>query len=201
MGKLACFVNLELGIVVAAVAIERRSRAWSSRKSRWSRRGRAGRIPPTEAIAWYRSPAINGYRDEIADGAPGDLVMAGLRQVAERAALVTRYLIARGGRLVFGSDTPSGPTYANPPGLNGYLELRRLANGGVTLDRLLAAATIHGARAFQLDSLYGTIEVGKVANLLLLEKDPLATADAYDAIRTVISRGRPYDRASLAANR
>ncbi|MEZ4588909.1 MAG: amidohydrolase family protein [Gemmatimonadales bacterium] len=162
---------------------------------------RLGRVVPAGAIARYRSRASDSYRAEIAGGAPDRAVMAGLRAGAEGAALVTRYLIARGGRLVFGSDTPSGPTYANPPGLNGFLELERLAAGGVPLDRLLAAATIDAARAFALGSLYGTIEVGKVANLLLLAKDPLAAVDAYDAIDAVISRGRAIGRASLAADR
>ena len=47
--------------------------------------------------------------------------------VANHGASATRYLVSHGGRLVFGSDTPSGPTYGNPPGLNGFLELERLA--------------------------------------------------------------------------
>src|SRR4029453_9201053 len=88
--------------------------------------------------------------------------------VARHGASATRYLVAHGGRLVFGSDTPSGPTYGNPPGLNGFLELERLAAAGVPLPRLLEGATIEAARAFHLDSLYGTVDAGKVANLVLL---------------------------------
>ena len=100
---------------------------------------------------------------------------------------------------MFGSDTPSGPTFGNPPGLNGFLELERLAGAGIPLDRLLASATIEAARAFHLDDRYGTIEVGKVANLLLLRANPLETVEAYDAIDLVISRGQVLERAALAA--
>jgi imidazolonepropionase-like amidohydrolase len=159
---------------------------------------RLAKVVPAGVLAWYRSPAGQTLGAEMAAGRPRDQVRQGMMKAAERAALVTRYLVDRGGRLVFGSDTPSGPTYANPPGLNGYLELARLAAARIPLDRLLAAATIETARAFRLDSLYGTVEVGKVANLLLLAKDPLATAAAYDAIDLVISRGRPIERVSLA---
>ena len=106
--------------------------------------------------------------------------------------------MAHGGRLVFGSDTPSAPTYGNPPRLNGFLELERLAAAGVPLPRLLEGATLEAARAFHLDRRYGTIEAGKVANLLLLRANPLATVEAYDAIDLVIVRGRVIDRSVLA---
>jgi imidazolonepropionase-like amidohydrolase len=107
--------------------------------------------------------------------------------------------VAHGGRLLFGSDTPSGLTYGNPPGLNGYLELERLAEAGIPLDRLFRAATIEVAKAFRLDRRYGTVEPGKVANLLLLRANPLETVEAYDAIDLVVSRGEVLDRAALAA--
>jgi imidazolonepropionase-like amidohydrolase len=107
--------------------------------------------------------------------------------------------VSHGGRLVFGSDTPSAPTYGNPPGLNGFLELERLAAAGIPLPRLLEGATIEAARAFHLDSLYGTVERVKVANLLLLRADPLKTVEAYDAIDLVVVRGRLVDRSVLAA--
>jgi imidazolonepropionase-like amidohydrolase len=119
--------------------------------------------------------------------------------VADHGASTTRYLVSHGGRLVFGSDTPSGPTYGNPPGLNGFLELERLAAAGVPLPRLLEGATIEAARAFHLDSLYGTIEAGKVANLVLLRGNPLETVEAYDAIDLVVVRGKVVDRSALAA--
>ena len=119
--------------------------------------------------------------------------------MADHGALVARYLVAHGGRFVFGSDTPSGPTFGNPPGLNGVLELERLARAGIPLDRLLGAATIEAARAFRLDSLYGTVETGKVANLLLLRANPLETVEAYKAIDLVVVRGKVLERSALAA--
>jgi imidazolonepropionase-like amidohydrolase len=123
-----------------------------------------------------------------------------MRRVSDHGALAARYLASHGGRLLFGSDTPSGPTFGNPPGLNGFLELERLAGAGIPLDRLLASATIEAARVFHLQRRYGTIEPGKVANLLLLRANPLETVAAYDAIDLVISRGQVLERARLTAS-
>ena len=48
-----------------------------------------------------------------------------------RASATLGYFAANGGRLLFGSDTPSDPTFANPPGLNGRLEMSNwIAAGG-----------------------------------------------------------------------
>jgi hypothetical protein len=52
----------------------------------------------------------------------------------------TRYLAQKGAFFLFGSDTPSGPTPGNLPGLNGYQEMQRLVAAGVSLRQLLEAA-------------------------------------------------------------
>ena len=163
---------------------------------------RLGRVLPRTLTAWYRTPGGQAYAREVRGrfGAADDgRIRRIFRQVSDHGAVAARYLLARGGRLVFGSDTPSGPTYGNPPGLNGFLELERLAGAGIPLDRLLASATIEAAKAFHLERRYGSIEAGKVANLLLLRANPLETADAYDAIDLVISRGVVLRRETLAA--
>jgi imidazolonepropionase-like amidohydrolase len=163
---------------------------------------RLARVLPRPLIAWYRTPAGQTFAIEMRRGFGGagdERIRRVFQGVAEHGASATRYLVSRGGRLVFGSDTPSGPTFGNPPGLNGYLELERLAAAGVPLPRLLEGATIEAARAFHLDSLYGTVEAGKVANLLLLRGNPLETVKAYDAIDLVVVRGKMVARSVLAA--
>lgn len=163
---------------------------------------RLGRVLPRSMIDWYRTPAGQAYATEMRGGfgkASDQRIRKIFRRVADHGAHAARYLVARGGRLVFGSDTPSGPTFGNPPGLNGFLELERLARAGVPLDRLFAAATIDAARTFRLDGLYGTVEQGKVANLLLLRTNPLERVEAYDAIDLVVVRGKVVERSTLAA--
>ena len=110
------------------------------------------------------------------------------------------YMAAQGGRILFGSDTPSDDVYTNPPGYNGYLELREMEAAGVPPARILAAATLENARLVHVEDRYGTVEAGKVASLLLLREDPLASTAAFDTIETVLVRGRVVPRAALSAS-
>lgn len=102
-----------------------------------------------------------------------------------RVRLVLAYLAGKEANFLFGTDTPASPTYGNLPGLNGYLEMLQLRKAGLSLKQIFRAATINNARQFKIDSQVGTIEPGKVANLLLLRKSPLDSLDAYDSIVTI----------------
>ena len=108
------------------------------------------------------------------------------------------YLAGKDANFLFGTDTPSAPTYGNLPGLNGYLEMQQLQRAGLSLQQIFRAATINNAREFKLDSQLGTIEPGKIANLVLLKKSPLESVDAYDNIVTVWVHGKLVSRDSLA---
>ena len=111
------------------------------------------------------------------------------------------YLAAHGGRLLFGSDTPSAPTYANPAGLNGRLEMDRWIAAGASAKQVFRAATLDNAAFFKLTADIGTVEVGKRADLLLLAENPGDNVSAFDRIELVIVSGRPIRRDDLAANR
>jgi imidazolonepropionase-like amidohydrolase len=114
--------------------------------------------------------------------------------------LVVGYLASKDADFLFGTDTPSAPTYGNLPGLNGYLEMQQLQNAGLSLVQIFKAATISNAREFKIDSQVGTIEPGKIANLILLKKSPLESVDAYNSIVTIWLHGQQVSRESLAAN-
>jgi imidazolonepropionase-like amidohydrolase len=114
-----------------------------------------------------------------------------------RVSATTHLLQIEGGRLLFGSDTPSGEGIGNPQGLNGRLELERWLAAGVPLAQILRAATMENAKAFGLEKDRGTIEVGKRADLLLLTADPLKTIKAYDAIEGIFLGGKEIARKDL----
>jgi imidazolonepropionase-like amidohydrolase len=138
-----------------------------------------------------------------ADANPSQLehvLNEGIGPVIDRGKQATAYFVARHGRILFGTDTPSAPTYANPPGLNGWLEMHRLIEAGETPAQIFESATLTNARALKLDREIGTVQVGKRANLLLLRQDPTQTIDAYAEIAKVILNGRVLDPAELAAN-
>ena len=160
------------------------------------------KVIPAEMVAWFNSPEGKWFKREIAeDNAPDAAVLQGFDQgPLRRVRQVVAYLASKDANVLFGTDTPSAPTYGNLPGLNGYLEMQQLHRAGLSLEQIFRAATINNAREFKLESQLGTIEPGKIANLILLKKSPLESVDAYDTIVTVWVHGRPISRDSLAAN-
>jgi imidazolonepropionase-like amidohydrolase len=169
------------------------------------------RVLPSNLIDWYRSPEGQWFRVVFlqdmkppANASPSQLerlVNEGFATTLDRGKHATAYVAARHGRVLFGTDTPSAPTYANPPGLNGWLEMQRLLDAGETPAQIFKSATLTNAQALKLDRDIGTVAVGKRANLLLLRQDPTQTIDAYAGIVKVILNGRVLDAAELAANR
>jgi imidazolonepropionase-like amidohydrolase len=159
-------------------------------------------VIPAALLAWFNSPEGKWFKKEIdEDNTPDPDMREGLeRGPIRRVRQVVGYLAAKNANFVFGTDTPSAPTYGNLPGLNGYLEMRQLHDAGLSLEQIFRAATIDNAREFKLDSQVGSIEPGKIANLVLLKKSPLQSVDAYDSIVTVWVRGRPVSRESLAVS-
>ena len=160
------------------------------------------KVVPDKLIEWFRTPEGQAFKKQVSDGSVPDEDMAGIYALGplRRVKLATAYLDRKGANLIFGTDTPSTATYGNLPGVNGYLEMREWQASGISLERIFRAATIDNARQLRLDKDIGSIEKGKAANLLLMEKNPLATLDAYDSIVTVWIHGKQVARRELAAN-
>jgi hypothetical protein len=160
------------------------------------------KVIPAAMLEWFDSPEGKSFKKELVDDDAPD---AAMRDGIDRGPLrhvrqVVAYLASKNADFVFGTDTPSSPTYGNLPGLNGYLEMEQLQKAGMSLAQIFRAATINNAREFKIDSLVGTIEPGKIANLVLLKESPLQSVDAYDSIVTIWVHGKPISRDSLAAN-
>ncbi len=116
-----------------------------------------------------------------------------------RMDAVVKFLADHRANLLFATDGVAMNMSTNPPGYNGYLEMQHWVNAGVPLSQLFFAATYNNAKAFHLLEEYGSIEAGKMANLLLLNKDPLVAVMAYDAIDHIIIQGQALARSALSA--
>ncbi len=160
------------------------------------------KVTPRALVEWFESPEGKWFGKELNDdGTPDAVVTKHFEQgPLRRVRQVVAYLASKDANFVFGTDTPSAPTYGNLPGLNGFLEMKQLQRAGMSLKQIFRAATISNAREFKLESQIGTIEPGKVANLVLMTKNPLETIDAYDSITTVFVHGKPISRKDLAAD-
>ena len=98
----------------------------------------------------------------------------------------TRSLHEAGVTLLVGSDTPEPFC---PPGWGLHQELELLVASGVPAAVALSAATHENARAVKMDAELGSVTVGKIADLVILEADPTTDIRNTRRIHTVIHDG------------
>ncbi|HEY0599649.1 amidohydrolase family protein [Brevundimonas sp.] len=78
-------------------------------------------------------------------------------------------------------------------GLGAHWELWSLAQGGMAPLDVIRAGTLNGARALGLDRDIGSLEVGKLADMVVLDQNPLENIRHTTSIAYTISNGRVYD--------
>ena len=103
-----------------------------------------------------------------------------------------------GVRIAVGTDA-GGPVGYNFQGYNTIREMELLVDAGLTPLDVLVAATRTGAELIGAVDRVGTLAPGKLADLLILDADPLADIRNVRLVRTVLLGGVPHDRATLDA--
>lgn len=83
------------------------------------------------------------------------------------------------------------------PGIGTIRAIEGLVELGMTPMEAIVAGTKHGAAAAGMSADLGTIEPGKIADLVLLSADPLADIRNIEKIEAVIAGGKLVDRAAL----
>jgi imidazolonepropionase-like amidohydrolase len=99
-------------------------------------------------------------------------------------------IVDAGGRVQLGA-------HGQLQGLGAHWELWMLQQGGMTPLEVLRAATLDGARYLGLDRELGSIEVGKLADLVILDKNPLDDIRGSEAVSMVMLNGRLYEAATM----
>jgi Tol biopolymer transport system component/imidazolonepropionase-like amidohydrolase len=82
-------------------------------------------------------------------------------------------------------------------GLGAHWEMWMLAQGGMTPLQAIRAATLHGAQYLGLDGDIGSLETGKLADLIVLNHNPLENIQNSESILYVMKNGRLYDAESM----
>jgi|SRR5690349_789570 len=116
------------------------------------------------------------------------------KKVLEKQFEIVGAMQKAGVPILAGTDT------GNPfcfPGFSLHEELALLVIAGLTPLDALRSATINPAKFFGLDQTLGTIDQGKIADLVLLDADPLVDIRNTQRINAVVSNGRFFDRKAL----
>ena len=107
-------------------------------------------------------------------------------------------LVARGAKAVLdaGGKVQLG-AHGQMQGIGAHWELWMLQQGGMTNHQALQAATIAGAQYLGMDKDLGSLEPGKLADLVVFDGNPLADIRQSQTVRMVMVNGRLYDAATL----
>ncbi|MFQ5719527.1 MAG: amidohydrolase family protein [Acidobacteriota bacterium] len=111
-------------------------------------------------------------------------------QVFPRLAAQAAKIVRAGGHVGIGG-------HGQLQGLGYHWEMWALASGGLTPHQVLRAATLHGADMIGYDADLGSIEPGKLADLVVLAKNPLDDIHNTNTVRYVVKNGELFDGETL----
>lgn len=113
--------------------------------------------------------------------------------------LIEQFYRQGGGHLItLGTDHPSWGEYFSGFGI--HREMHALNKSGIPTHDVLKIATINGARALGVDDQLGTLENGKLADLVIISGNPLADIRNTRQVHTVVKNGDVYDAREVLAS-
>jgi imidazolonepropionase-like amidohydrolase len=151
--------------------------------------GRAKYVP-----ASWKDKTWKRFIDEIAKGYGEDDIKV-RKEFIEKELEVVQLLHKAGVPFLAGTDTPPG-VYVFP-GFSLHEELQRFVVAGFTPLEALQTATLNPARFLGMEEQIGTIEKGKLADLVLLSGNPLEDISNTQKIAAVIVNGHYYSSKDL----
>lgn len=145
--------------------------------------------PPAMVRNWEKTQLTMGWT-------PADFAAAAA--LWPRVEAFVRHLYKAGVRMTVGTDALN-PWVA--PGISFHRELELLVHAGIPASAVLRMATMNGAESMGLSDKLGSVEPGKLADLVLLDADPLANISNTQRVALVIQSGRVHMPAELLPKR
>jgi imidazolonepropionase-like amidohydrolase len=142
----------------------------------------------------WKSKTWKRFTDEITQGYSTD-DLATRKKFIEKELAVVEMLHQAGVEFLAGTDTPAGVHIF--PGFSLHEELQRFVAAGFTPLEALQTATLNPARFFGMEDKLGTIEEGKLADMVLLAANPLEDISNTQKIAGVFVNGRYFYHAEI----
>jgi Tol biopolymer transport system component/imidazolonepropionase-like amidohydrolase len=139
----------------------------------------------------YPAAVPQRWREQTRTPAAPDVLEDAARLVAPQERTVYQ-IVKGGGRVTAGTDSP-----INPYGLALLMELENYASGGLTPIEVLRTATIVSAEAMGAGADLGSVEPGKLADLTIVDGDPLTNIKDLRRVRRVVKGGEVFDVETL----
>jgi cytosine/adenosine deaminase-related metal-dependent hydrolase len=135
----------------------------------------------------HRNPKVRRFmpHEEIDNRAERRPWFRENQYVFPRIAAGAAAILRAGGRVGLGG-------HSQMDGLGTHWELWALASGGLSPMEAIRIGTIFGAEAIGFGKDLGSLEPGKLADLIVLDKNPLEDIRNTEAIRMVMKNGRLY---------
>jgi hypothetical protein len=144
--------------------------------------------------AFYSEDERTDFKERFVQGYFSGMSDADLDAALERHRKELRQIVTGGGRITAGSDAPIVPY-----GLSLLTELLSMSGAeGLTNAEALMSATSWAADAMGTGDQLGRIEPGMLADMIIVDGDPLSRIEDILRVEQVISAGRVFDVQDLA---
>ena len=135
---------------------------------------------------FFPNPNNSYYRKFLSEDISASTLDSGFLEQARIDARIKH----SGGKIVMGS-------HGEDQGIGAHWEIWALQMGGLTNHEALETATITAAEALGMQKDLGSFEVGKIADLIILDKNPLEDIHNTPSIKYVMKAGVLYDSETL----
>jgi imidazolonepropionase-like amidohydrolase len=162
---------------------------------------------PTEAERRLADPQILAQMNELErarkDQLPATMLPLIRQSISFRPGVTTigmdniRPVWDAGIPVALGTDAGNIGTLHGP---SIFREMQLMVESGLKMSEVLASATVNGAKTMGMEKDLGSIERGKLADLVVLNADPLGKVDNLSRIHRVLKGGKVYDTAELMSS-
>jgi len=153
---------------------------------------------PNGEYYWYQKTDV-WAKERLLQFVPRPIVDARSRRVTQIPDEEYQHIevAAQAKKLVDQGNTVQLGAHGQLQGLAAHWELWMLEQGGMTPHEALRSATLHGAQYIGMEKDIGSLETGKLADLVVIDGNPLEDLRQTEDVALVMVNGRLFDAATM----